>query len=160
MKKLSRVFILLTVAALLLAPVFSCTSTKAPEQTSEPPVQQEPTPNENDKEPASPEEEADVPPVTEVPPKYSEEEVLIMVEERLLGFEVDPFMGPRKITSIECFIEGYDPRFREWTGPCFLWVEDYNAQLTASWNLFEESGDVTIRGHFRQGEYRIPESQE
>ncbi len=160
MKKLSRIFTLLTIAALLLLPVFSCTTTSVPEQPAGPPAQQEPTANEPDKEPAKPEEEANVPPATEVPPKYSEEEVLIMVEERLLGFEVDPFMGPRKITGIECFIEGYDPRLREWTGPCFFSVEDYNTQLTASWNLLEESGDVIIRGHFRQGEYRIPGSQE
>ena len=50
----------------------------------------------------------------------------------------------------------YDPKFQEWSGRCFLWVEDYNTYITASWTLSEESGDIAIRGHFREGEYHIP----
>ena len=87
---------------------------------------------------------------------YSEEEILTMVEERLLGFTVDPFMGPREIMEVECFVDAYDPKLQEWSGRCFLWVEDYNTYITASWTLSEESGDIAIRGHFREGEYHIP----
>lgn len=110
-----------------------------------------------DKAPTLPEKEVHAPPPVKINPVYAEEDVLRIVEERLLGFIVDAFLEkPREILEVELFIDEYDASLQEWTGSCFLQVEGYNVPVRADWSFSEESGEVTLWGNFRDGEYHIP----